>query len=111
MKNQFVRHKIILIRFEENGQSWIQVVFPMKYPYRDIVKEISNRQWHRTRHCLYIPDTKKHISEVFSLFKGICWVDISQLKERREAERRGELAKLVPQAYVDYLKRLNYSCV
>lgn len=80
----------------------------MTHPIKNIVKELSDRKWHNRLQCLCIPDTKKHIQEVFRRFKGICWVDISALKK----DPQPTTIKIDESSILDfekYLNRINYS--
>jgi integrase/recombinase XerD len=102
------RKDIRLSRFTESEKSWIRVGFPMTSPFKTIVKQLSDRRWHKGLRCLYIPDTRRHLEEVFCRFKGVCWVDVSELKKKRQIETIN-VKKQCPVEFTDYLKRINYS--
>ena len=113
------RKDIRLSRFTEGSKSWIRVDFPMTSPAKTIVKQLSDRKWHDRLQCLYIPDTKRHVAEVFRRFEDILWVDIKALYKRKpkkgtknrakKSPDRSSYKKGCPPAYVNTLKRLGYS--
>ena len=91
----------------------------MTNPAKTIVKQLSDQKWHDRLQCLYIPDTKRHVAEVFRHFENILWVDIKALykrKQQKTAKKKAKNApdrrtykKVCPPAYVNTLKRLGYS--
>ena len=109
MMSEAVESPLIkLSRFEEMEISWIRIDFPKNKVIIDLVKGLSGRKWHIAAACLLIPNTKKHVNEVFERFKGVCWVDVKGLKSQKKiklvAPRRS-----CPIPYKNYMVRMNYS--
>lgn len=61
------------------GQEYIRVQFPMQSPYKELVKTLYDRKWSTSLQCLYIPNTRKHINNVFNTFKGVAWIDMGKI--------------------------------
>ena len=91
------RKDIRLSRFTEDSKSWIRVDFPMTSPAKTIVKQLSDRKWNDRLQCLYIPDTKRHVAEVFRRFEDILWVDIKALYKKPRSKKSNQQTKQTKQ--------------
>ena len=99
---------IKLSRFEDMEISWIRIDFPKNNVVIDIIKRLNGRKWHKEAACLLIPNTKRHVNEVFERFRGICWIDVKGLKHSKPSYKKIK-RKPCPTAYKTYMVRMNYS--
>ena len=92
----------------------------------DIARKLTGVRWSRTNKCWYVPNNPPNLKELFRLFKGVAWVDASELyggknpsypkrekakptNKPKRIKRDYEIVKDIPQSYIDKLKRRRYS--
>lgn len=51
-----------------------------------IVKTLDGAAWSKTMNCWHIPETHEAIQQLFITFKGKAWLDITELKNKKEAD-------------------------
>lgn len=71
MKNHSITLKHLLI--EEKKYIGLQF-YPNKV-LQALTKELSDIKWSNEYHMPFVPNTKKHLSEIFDKFNGVAWVN------------------------------------
>ncbi|MFN3840687.1 MAG: site-specific tyrosine recombinase/integron integrase [Cyclobacteriaceae bacterium] len=62
------------------GQQCIAMHFPFDAKLLPRVRSITGSTFSRTMKCWYAPVTASTVSEILNAFKGVAWVDMTQLK-------------------------------
>ena len=113
------------------GKKMIGLQFYPDKVLQGLVKALPDVGWSKNHNMVYVPNSKSHLSCVFSTFKGVAWVDGnsffakktppkarggnkpgaigngSQTKKTRT--RTYPIIKSCPEEYINKLKTLNYS--
>jgi len=129
MTNQ---RKIILQHAQVQNRNVIQLQFDLKNPaLTQKAKTLQDRKWNKEEAYLYVPNTKEHLKNIFSTFKGTAWVEARQFLKTKPKFRRKKcstpevigngsqlkkteartynIVKSCPEVYINKLKTLNYS--
>ncbi|MBB6464066.1 site-specific tyrosine recombinase/integron integrase [Flammeovirga kamogawensis] len=69
------RTNIKLSHIQIEGHKYVRIDFPWTDGIKTLIKTIPDRKWCPTLQCVYVPNTKAHITSIIKTFKGICWVD------------------------------------
>lgn len=70
--------KVYISHLKVNNQNCIKLVFPMEEPFKSVVKALPSRKWSKEFECVYLPNTKHHLSAIFKAFKTIAWVEANE---------------------------------
>lgn len=93
-----LKAEIELDKITITGKEYIRVQFPMQSPHKELVKTLHNRKWSTSLQCLYIPNTRQHIKNVFDTFKGIAWINMEKIKFKKNPSRRKQSRKKPPKS-------------
>lgn len=87
-----MQHKrfITLRHISENNGAFIGLQFKTDKVIDALVNQLSGLLWSETNTMYYIPNTKKQLDELFSLFKGIAWIDGRFFFERDKSKKLNE---------------------
>ena len=55
-----------------------------------VIKELNNLNWSKEFTMYYVPNTKTNVNHVFSLFKGIAWIDTQYFYEKTRSKELNE---------------------
>jgi len=55
-----------------------------------IIKELNDINWSKEFTMYYVPNTKTNLNQIFSLFKGIVWIDTKYFFEKTRAKELNE---------------------
>ena len=75
------------------AENVLLIKFPYHFNLITVVKKIEAVQWSETLKCWYVSNNPENLKQIFSVFKGLAWVDAKELFENNE---RIEPAKTKP---------------
>lgn len=124
--------RIVLQHGLVDGKRIIKVPFDIKDPVlASCAKRLLDRKWDREGCFLYVPNTRAHLKNIFSTFKGSAWVEATQFLRTGPGARKGtvmnpevigngsqhkktkartyDITKPCPEEYTNKLRTLNYS--
>lgn len=118
--------KISLKHLLINSNKCIVLEFHPDKVLNALIKQIPDVKWNKEHEVIYVPNTSKHLSIIFDLFKGVAWVDgkyfftnrplhrpVNQDKlmkiEDFEKRKLPSDYKLAPKAYLQKLELKQYS--
>ena len=84
--NQHITLKYLSIE----NQSFIGLKFYANKAIQIIVKGLNNVKWSTEFTMFYVPNNKANLSQIFSLFKGIIWIDTKYFFENTRAKNLNE---------------------
>jgi len=84
-----IQHITLRRLFIEN-QSCIGLKFYANKAINIIIKELNDIQWSTEFTMYYVPNNKTNIDQIFSLFKGIAWIDTQYFYEKSRAKALNE---------------------
>ena len=71
---------VVVKRMIHNGESRLTLNFKFDPELINLVKQIEGAQWSNSNKCWYLPDSSDLLSRLFILFKGIAFLDYSDMK-------------------------------
>jgi integrase/recombinase XerD len=92
-----LKAEIELDKITITGREYLRVRFPMQSPHKELVKKLHNRKWSTTFQCVYIPNTRKHINNVFDTFKGVAWINMEKINLKKPKSRSKQPKSLYQQ--------------
>jgi integrase/recombinase XerD len=92
-----LKAEIELDKITITGREYLRVRFPMQSPHKELVKTLHNRKWSTSLQCLYIPNTRKHINNVFDTFKGVAWINMEKVNLKKPRPRAKQPKSLYQQ--------------
>jgi integrase/recombinase XerD len=95
---------ITLRRLSIENQSCIGLKFYANKVINIIIKELNGLQWSTEFTMYYVPNNKTNIDQIFSLFKGLAWIDTQYFFEKSRAK---ELNETFDASWVKTRKRPN----
>lgn len=85
-----LKQHITLKRIYIGDQPCIGLKFYANKAIQIIIKELNNVQWSKEFTMYYILNNKTNINEIFSLFKGIAWIDTQYFYEKNRSKKLNE---------------------
>lgn len=76
-----------VLRKFHRGSSRLFIYTPNTPAMRSRLRELEDSRWSRTHRAWHIPDKEGALQRIFELFKGVAWVDYSDLKKRKSMDR------------------------
>lgn len=76
-----VQKKIILKNLIYGGENKIALEFPYDGELISLIKKMENSKWSSSNKCWMVDHTKEMQDELFKLFKGIAWLDLSSFSK------------------------------
>jgi len=73
---------VVVKRIIQNGESRLTLNFKYDPELINLVKQIEGAQWSNPDKCWYLPDTNDMLSRLFPLFRGIAFLDYSNIKSK-----------------------------
>ncbi len=73
---------IVIKRMIHMGESRLMLNFKYDPELVNLVKQIEGAQWNNSNKCWYLPDRSDMLSRLFTLFRGVAYLDYSDLKPR-----------------------------
>ncbi len=106
--------KVIVTKKFQDGESIFKIDFPLdNEQLKSVAKQIPQRKWCKPGNYLYAQNDKIILKEIFNLFRGIAFVDASQVFDkspRQQQKERYKYAKgVVPKEYLQLLEERRYS--
>lgn len=80
--------EITLDKITITGKEYLRVQFPMQSPHKELAKTLHDRKWSTAFQCLYIPNTRQHIDNVFDTFKGLAWINLEKIKLKKNPQKQ-----------------------
>ena len=75
--------KIVVVkRIIHKGESRLMLNFKYDLELINLVKQIEGAQWSNSNKCWYLPDRSDMPSRLFTLFRGIAFLDYSDMKSK-----------------------------
>lgn len=84
-----IQHITLRRLFIEN-QSCIGLKYYVNKVINILIKELNDVQWSTEFTMYYVPNNKTNIDQIFSLFKGIAWIDTQYFYEKSRAKALNE---------------------
>lgn len=81
---------ITLRRLSIENQSCIGLKFYANKVINILIKELNDVQWSTEFTMYYVPNNKTNIDQIFSLFKGVAWIDTQYFYEKSRAKGLNE---------------------
>ncbi len=87
-----MQHKrfITLRHIIENNAPFTGLQFKTDKVIEALVKDLSNVKWSEKNTMYYVPNIKMQLDEVFTIFKGIAWIDVRFFYERNRSKNLNE---------------------
>jgi site-specific recombinase XerD len=120
-----MQHKrfITLRHILENNAPFAGLQFKTDKVIEALVKDLSNVKWSEKNTMYYVPNIKMQLDELFTLFKGIAWIDVRFFYERNRSKNLNENRdtnwmqqrklssnhKICPDSYINKLILKKYS--
>ncbi len=73
---------IRLYRYNKPEGEMIAISFPMKEPFKTLVKQLNGRRWCEERKQIYVKNTPENLGEIFNKFKGLAYIDTKEFFNR-----------------------------
>lgn len=117
---------ILLKPFKHRGKNNIAFDFSYNNKFNFQLKKVKDIFWSQSNKCWYVENQPGKLKEIFSLFKGVAWVDASSFfngkspkehyqEKSKESNKKDptqiriKINKPVPEEYISTLKRMRYS--
>ena len=84
--NQHITLKHLAIE----NKSYIGLKFYANKTIQILIKELNNIKWSSEFTMHYVPNNKTNLDQIFSLFKGVAWVDTQYFFEKTRAKELNE---------------------
>ncbi len=81
---------ITLKRLFIEDQSCIGLKYYANNAIQIIIKELNNVQWSKEFTMYYVQNNKANIDQIFSLFKGVAWIDTQYFYEKNRSKELNE---------------------
>ena len=118
-----LKQHITLKRLYIEDQSCIGLKFYANNAIQIIIKQLNNVQWSKEFTMYYVQNNKTNIDQIFSLFKGIAWIDTQYFYEKNrskelyesfdsswvKARKRPDNFKFCPDNYLQKLELKKYA--
>lgn len=118
LKNRITLHHLWL-----NNQKKIGLKFYPNKGIHAIIKTLPEPKWSKQYNMAYVTNTNENLELIFSLFKGVAWIDLNYFLPKKKKEKTKNtfvLNKLkekvlpvdyrtCPESYIQKLELLNYS--
>ncbi len=85
-----LKQHITLKRLYIEDQSCIGLKFYANNAIQIIIKQLNNVQWSKEFTMYYVQNNKTNIDQIFSLFKGIAWIDTQYFYEKNRSKELNE---------------------
>ena len=73
---------VVIKRMTYNGESRLMLKFNYDPELINLVKQIEGTQWSYSNKCWHMPDSSDMLSRLFTLFKGVAYLDYSDMKSK-----------------------------
>lgn len=96
----------------------IQLQFSDDIEFTELIKRKTNARWSQSLKCWIIPEKDFNLHDFFETFKGISWIDYSELKTKQSSGNQPERvtrdysyrpAIRLPEGYLEKLEQKRYS--
>ncbi|PHR23166.1 MAG: recombinase [Fluviicola sp.] len=84
-KNIALKHLLI------EGKKQIGLKFYPDKVIHDLLKEVPNTKWSREFGMVYIANTSENFDLIFTLFKGVAWVNLSSFSTKRNLTNENQM--------------------
>lgn len=73
---------VVIKRMTHNGESRLILKFNYDPELINLTKQIEGAQWSYSNKCWHVPDSSDMLSRIFKLFKGVAYLDYSDMKSK-----------------------------
>ena len=73
---------ISLHRYATKEGQMIAITFPMKEPFKTLVKQLNSRRWCDVHKWVYVENTPDNLREIYNKFKGLARIDTKDFYTR-----------------------------
>jgi len=84
--NQHITLKHLLL----NNKKYIGLQFHTNKVLNIVVQKLQDIQWNEEFNMYYVPNTTKHLDAIFSLFRGVAWIDSKYFFEHTRSKQLKE---------------------